>query len=265
MAEKAFLKIRDRYVRAKRELKKKSTSGTSSAAVCKLKEKLDSLKYLAWLDIYAKPRASKSNLDDVMSDEESIGESIDDLVRENFTDAMSDEEMSPPITTGGNVKEKTPLKRSIDKKDIKQQKKPKKNKTSSSETQESIDDEELNILRSVRQSMENSKKTESKNQEDKFKIFGDYVASKLRRLSTVLDEDQLEAVEFEITTVFEKARRGRQHQKSSLAQNSQYNLPYNYGLSNISHYGISQANSLGSPQFNPPNYGREESDYNDTH
>ena len=34
-AEKAFVKLRDRYVRAKRELKKKSGSGTSSVSVDK--------------------------------------------------------------------------------------------------------------------------------------------------------------------------------------------------------------------------------------
>ena len=44
-AGKAFVKLRDRYVRAKRELKKNSRSGVSSASADKLKERLGSLKF----------------------------------------------------------------------------------------------------------------------------------------------------------------------------------------------------------------------------
>ena len=47
-AEKAFVKLRDRYVKAKRELKKKSRSGASSASVDKLKERPGSLNFLAF-------------------------------------------------------------------------------------------------------------------------------------------------------------------------------------------------------------------------
>ena len=53
--EKTFLKLRDRYVRAKKELDK---VGYSPASVYKLKERLESLKHLAWLGKYAKPRSA---------------------------------------------------------------------------------------------------------------------------------------------------------------------------------------------------------------
>ena len=56
--EKAFLKLRNRYVIAKRELKKKSRSGASFASVDKLKERLGSLKFLALLKNYAKPEST---------------------------------------------------------------------------------------------------------------------------------------------------------------------------------------------------------------
>ena len=60
-AEKTFPKLRDRFVRAKREVKQKLRSDTSSASVDKLNETLESLRYLAWLDNYAEPRSARSN------------------------------------------------------------------------------------------------------------------------------------------------------------------------------------------------------------
>ena len=94
-AEKAFVKLRDRYVRAKRELKKKLRSGASSASVDKLKERLRSLKFLAWFDNYAKPRSTKSNVVDV-SDE--YNEETTDVENNlNFTQSggESDKDLSP--------------------------------------------------------------------------------------------------------------------------------------------------------------------------
>ena len=44
----------DRYIRDKRELKKKLRSDASSASIDKLKETLVSLRFLTWLDNYAK-------------------------------------------------------------------------------------------------------------------------------------------------------------------------------------------------------------------
>ena len=59
----------DRYIRDKRELKKKSRSDASSASIDKLKETLVSLRFLAWLDNYAKSRSVRSNVGDI-SDED---------------------------------------------------------------------------------------------------------------------------------------------------------------------------------------------------
>ena len=63
-AEKAFLKLRDWFVRAKRKLKKKARSGTSSVSANKLKERLESLKFLSLLNICIRSRSTRSNVGD---------------------------------------------------------------------------------------------------------------------------------------------------------------------------------------------------------
>ena len=57
-AEKEFTKLREKYSRYKRDLKKKKVSGTSSAAVQK-----EGLNYLSWLDKYTQARKSKTNIE----------------------------------------------------------------------------------------------------------------------------------------------------------------------------------------------------------
>ena len=57
-AEKEFTKLREKYSRHKRDLKKKEVSGTSSAAVQK-----EGLNYLSWLDKYTQARKSKTNIE----------------------------------------------------------------------------------------------------------------------------------------------------------------------------------------------------------
>ena len=64
-AEKTFLKLQDRFVRAQRKVKKKRRSGTFSASVDKLKGRLESLKYIAWLGNYVKPRSARTNVGDI--------------------------------------------------------------------------------------------------------------------------------------------------------------------------------------------------------
>ena len=73
----------DRYIRDKRELKKKLRSDASSASIDKLKETLVSLRFLTWLDNYAKSRSVRSNVGDI-SDED-IKEITDVENNLNFT------------------------------------------------------------------------------------------------------------------------------------------------------------------------------------
>ena len=93
MQRKDLGKLRDRYVRAKRELKKKSRSGASSASADKLKERLGSLKFLAWRDNYANPWSARSNVGDI-SDEDN--EEITD-VENNLNSTQSDGESNTDL------------------------------------------------------------------------------------------------------------------------------------------------------------------------
>ena len=93
-AEKAFAKLRDRYVRAKRDLKKKSRSGTSSSAVNKIKEKLESFKYLSWLDSYVKTRPSKSNLGHNLSGDNDLCDETDYQKKQSSSNENSEGKVS---------------------------------------------------------------------------------------------------------------------------------------------------------------------------
>ena len=76
-SRESFAKLRDRYVSSKRDFKKKSRSATSSFAVSKIKEKLESLKYLSWLDSYMKTRPSELNLGDNLSGDDDLFDETD--------------------------------------------------------------------------------------------------------------------------------------------------------------------------------------------
>ena len=66
---------------------------------------------------------------------------------------------------------------------------------------EKIEAEELSILRSISNASQTSAKRHS------YDIFGDYIANKLRKLSTIVDEDTMKNIEYEITHVLEENRR----------------------------------------------------------
>ena len=78
--QKASLKLHDRYVGTKRKLKKKMRSGTQS--VDKLNERLESVKFLAWLNSYVKPRPATYVGDISDEDKEEITDVENNL---NFT------------------------------------------------------------------------------------------------------------------------------------------------------------------------------------
>ena len=100
--------MRDRYARAKRNLRSKDKSGTSAKALHTAKLKMEEFKYLQWLEEFIKPRQSKSNVtcstDDVDEGDEYTGESLDpdeeearqgilDVIGEEEDEAEKDEEM----------------------------------------------------------------------------------------------------------------------------------------------------------------------------
>ena len=63
IGEEAYQRLRDKYARAKKAMKEKCKSGTSSKAVAKVKAKFESLRFVQWLDEFIKPRKAKSNLE----------------------------------------------------------------------------------------------------------------------------------------------------------------------------------------------------------
>ena len=111
---------------------------------------------------------------------------------------------------------------------------------------EQKDKEELQILKSL-----NHKIKPESTSKDNFTIFEDCVTSKLCKIGDTLTKDETDSVEFEITSVTEKARKSRNKRN----QFSNYSFLYSTAvlqrtptylniLSNL-------ANGLGSPHFNP--------------
>ena len=92
--------MRDRYARAKRNLRSKDKSGTSAKALRTAKLKMEEFKYLQWLEEFIKPRQSKSNVtcstDDVDEGDEHTGESLDpdeeEAARQGILDVIGEEE-----------------------------------------------------------------------------------------------------------------------------------------------------------------------------
>ena len=81
-------------MRAKRDLKKKFRSGTSSSAVNKIKERLESLKYLSWLDSYVKTRPLKSHLCDNLSGDNNLFDENDNQEDQSLSNETPEGEVS---------------------------------------------------------------------------------------------------------------------------------------------------------------------------
>ena len=128
-AEKAFPKLRDRFVRAKREVKKKFRSDTSSASVDKLNETLESLRYLAWLDNYAKPRSARSDTRDMSGEDNE--KTIYGEINLNFTqsDGKSVKDLSSQSVAVTSTRIKSATLRKKQKVERKQSKRPSRHRT----------------------------------------------------------------------------------------------------------------------------------------
>ena len=128
-AEKAFPKLRDRFVRAKREVKKKFRSDTSSASVDKLNETLESLRYLAWLDNYAKPRSARSDTRDMSGEDNE--KTIYGEINLNFTqsDGKSVKDLSSQSVAVTSTRIKSATLQKKQKVERKQSKRPSRHRT----------------------------------------------------------------------------------------------------------------------------------------
>ena len=114
--------------------------------------------------------------------------------------------------------------------------------------QQNIENDELTVLRSL--SQEVKPKFPSG---DNFAIFGEYITSKLCKLGRTLTGKEMNSVEFEITSVIEKARKFSQRKQSHY---SNFQFLHSAGVDQQTHTysntGSSSAKGPGSPQFNPP-------------
>ena len=149
--------------------------------VQKAQSKLDSLQFMQWLEEYIRPRKSKSN---VLLQEEDVPEKFGDC-----EDSESDQDEPLPIIAKSQSKRKLETPKTT----------RKANRSSSSKRtlkNEDIEDEEINLIRSVA----------ARADEDSFDIFGKYEAEKMRKPSHSLTEDAMENIEFSITSMLMQAR-----------------------------------------------------------
>ena len=154
---------------------------------------------MQWLDDYIRPRQSKHN--DTFDPSLENESSIDMSHSQSFaaTQYGNDSEDSNPATCSKTL---PPLKRKV------AQIKPKESSKQKKETSD-IEKEEMDILRSIAAATSNN--ANSKDQ-DEYDCYGQYIANKMRKLSKILDEDEMELLEFNVNTVFLNARKQRQQQ-----------------------------------------------------
>ena len=104
----------------------------------------------------------------------------------------------------------------------KKKEKKKLKRTEKSNRQEIIEAVEMNILRSVGNACRVAK------QKDAFEVFGNYIATKMRRLSSPIDQEIIEIIEHEITNVIEENRRKFRARSSQAADMYAYNPAASY-------------------------------------
>ena len=111
----------------------------------------------------------------------------------------NDSEDSNPATRSKTL---PPSKRNI------AQIKPKESSKQKKETSD-IEKEEMEILRSIAAATSNNANLKD---QDEYDCYGQYIANKMRKLSKILDEDEMELLEYNVNTVFLNTRKQRQQQ-----------------------------------------------------
>ena len=94
-----------------------------------------------------------------------------------------------------------------------------KRKRKAKEQTSNFELEEMAILWSVSNSCQLAQ------QRDSFDIFGEYIASKLRKLSTTLDEDLMEDIQHEITCVIQNHRKKHKENSEAILRNLLSQIP----------------------------------------
>ena len=82
-----------------------------------------------------------------------------------------------------------------------------------------IENKELKMLRCFSQPQNEPTQFVEK---DEYTLFGEYVSSKIRKLSSLLDMDQMNSLEFQITSCIQNARKQRFIVQNFIRSSNQY-------------------------------------------
>ena len=188
-------------------MKKNKKSETSTKAVGKAKCRFESLQFMQWLDKFIKPRKAKINLeagtgnsdpeiDTNFEDNNNNTPHLSDLP--DLQESFVDEDLSVLSDDEEQTKVKREIKRPRSTKKTPEISAKKQRKSKISKSSLDVQTEKMNVLRSVATAATKTK--------DEYDIFGEYVGWKLRKLSEILTEKDMEMVEFNITNTLMQAR-----------------------------------------------------------
>ena len=160
-AENAFKNLRNRYSRDKKKVQSAKVSGTDTQSVTDAKsETSDLYSFLAWLDPYVQPRQSATNLVQVedVSDEANDVLDIGDNPNRSKTPDPSCESDSSESLFKSKVTGRVKRPRAKD---------------------DFIDSAELELIKSIGNRLAHTEKQKDKDEES---LFGDLIASQLRKM-----------------------------------------------------------------------------------
>lgn len=201
--------MRNRYTRVKRELKERTTCNSSLTSLRTAARKMDELQFLSWMDDHIKPRQSKSKqgLTMIFDRSKKFIESEVTVTRAaivNNTMVNQTSDFNPKFV-------------------------PSFTSSSREGKRKIVENEELNhfpiyiqkptevhprVFESNRE-VENSPFCSNTSFRDEQDIFIELVAKKLRRMSEILSEDEMEDVQQSILNVIRTAKKNAKHKISN--------------------------------------------------
>ena len=228
-AETKFRNLRKRYTNAKKRFSAKSKSGTSAQAVGKHKVALEKFSFMVWLDPYIAHRSTKTNIpegedSDAITDESDEEFDMDDeeegdeegevqeYAEEEEREMEEESQIDLSITASATASQTSATtatsakKVALNKGSIQQREQPKQKraklqksaKVKHWEATRSVEKEELSLIRSLTNKIDTKEDTVSKTKNngdrDECGIFGELVASKMRKLDEQSREEAMMAI-----------------------------------------------------------------------
>lgn len=197
--------MRKKYSKAKINFQTANRSGTGAKAVEKARKKIEEFNYLSWLDEHITQRTTRTNVDDDESDDEVAydGDGIFEKHFDGISDNNDDEEEEGEFSPG--VFDNPEPVNTIQKKKLTKKAKPKvpriekPTKVKFWEKSRDIEKEEILVMRALAKKFD---ETPSKNVSgrDTCEIYGELVASKLRKLDSDVQEEAQMAIDSVLMT-----------------------------------------------------------------